>query len=189
MFALIDPTPGEILGVAIAGRVVDVSPVQYPTRRPRQWKIAPAGASTSWIWDGQAIVPEPLEVRRKRVAMAIDAKAQALLDRGAPASAGSPADLRFIQVGDGSRADLTGMAATAGDAIAGLVPWPDSYAQGWIAADNSRIALPTPADGLALAAGVGAWYATVVQNRRSLKDMALASDEPEAIDTTQGWPA
>ena len=83
------------------------------------------------------------------------------------------------------------MAATASAAASGAVSWPESYARGWIAVENVRIPLATPADGLALAASVGDWYAAVVQRRRDLKDAALAAGDAaalDAIDITTGWP-
>ncbi len=98
-----------------------------------------------------------------------------------------------IATDDGSRADITGMAATAMAVLVGLpgVTWPASYALGWIAMDNTRIALPEPADGIALAAAVGMTYSVIVQNARTLKDKALAAASAAAlsgIDIGAGWP-
>ncbi|MBP2301318.1 DUF4376 domain-containing protein [Azospirillum picis] len=87
-----------------------------------------------------------------------------------------------------TRTDLGGMATTAALVLAGALDWPDSYAQGWIAMDNSRLPLPAPQDGIALAAAVAGTYSAVVQHARDLMDAALQSNEPEAIDQTLGWP-
>ena len=117
----------------------------------------------------------------------IVAAADALLATGAPIDGGL-----HIALDDGSRADLTAMAATATAASAGAVTWPESYSRGWIAVENVRIPLATPADGLALVASVGDWYAAVVQHRRDLKDAALAAGDAaalDAIDPSAGWPA
>lgn len=97
-----------------------------------------------------------------------------------------------IALDDGSRADLTAMAATATAAAAGVVTWPESYARGWITIENVRIPLPAPTDGLVLAAAAGDYYAGVVQNRRDLKDAALAAatkTDLDALDVGAGWPS
>lgn len=128
-----------------------------------------------------------LDAGRNAKLAAISATADALLATGAPVAGGL-----HIALDDGSRADLTAMAATATAASTGAVSWPESYARGWIAVENARIPLATPADGLALVASVGDWYAAVVQHRRDLKDAALAAGDAaalDAIDPTAGWPA
>lgn len=130
--------------------------------------------------------PLTLDEMRDAKTLAIVDKAGALLSTGAPA-----ADGLHVAMDDGSRADLTAMAATATVALSGTVLWPESYARGWITIENVRIPLATPADGLALAAAVGNYYAAIVQHRRDLKDAALAAlDEAalEAIDVAAGWP-
>lgn len=127
-----------------------------------------------------------IEALRSAKLSNIAAKADALLSVGAPVTGGL-----HVALDDGSRADLTAMAATAIAAASGSMPWPDSYSQGWIAIENVRIPLATPADGLALAATVGDFYAAVIQNRRDLKDAALAAttaDALAAIDIDAGWP-
>ncbi|MCM8736019.1 DUF4376 domain-containing protein [Azospirillum sp. A1-3] len=88
-----------------------------------------------------------------------------------------------------TRTDLGGMATTAALVLAGALEWPDSYAQGWISADNSRLPLPTPQDGVALAAAVAGAYSAIVQHARDVKDAALVSDDPESIDHLSGWPS
>lgn len=131
--------------------------------------------------------PEPTleDIRSAKIA-AITEAADALLKVGAPVDGGL-----HVSLDDGSRADLTAMAATATAASAGSVPWPESYSRGWITIENTRIALATPAAGLVLAAAAGDYYAAIVQHRRDLKDAALAAkDAPavDAIDVTAGWP-
>ena len=90
-------------------------------------------------------------------------------------------------MGGDSRTDQGGMATMAGLVVMGLLPWPDSYAQGWIALDNTRLPLPTPQDGIALAAVVGVTYSALAQHARTLKDAALAGD-PAVVDELAGCP-
>ncbi len=126
------------------------------------------------------------DLRADKLATIVSA-AGALLSTSAPVANGL-----HIALDDGSRADLTAMAATATAASAGAVAWPESYARGWITIENVRIPLPTPAAGLSLAASVGNYYAALVQHRRDLKDSALAAEDAatlEAIDIAGGWPA
>lgn len=140
-------------------------------------------AQAAWCMPPAA---DPVSRRSMRLAE-IDATADALLAGGAPVTDGL-----HIALDDGSRADLTAMAATATAAANGAVTWPASYSRGWISVENVRIPLPVPAAGLALAAVVGDWYARVVQHRRDLKDQVLAAvdvDALDAIDITAGWPA
>lgn len=146
-------------------------------------------ALAGWIAAGGEIAPapgaDPVEAARAAKLAEIAAAAEALL------SAGYPTGGLHIAVDDGARADLTAMAATALGAAGGALPWPAAYATGWIAIENVRIPLPTPADGLALAAGVGAWYAALVQHRRDLKDDALSAPDLAALATIEagaGWP-
>lgn len=120
------------------------------------------------------------DAARRSLAAQVNAERDRRLSEGAPYAG------RLIDVGDKGRADLSGMAVTAVAANAGALPWPESYALGWITSDNTRLPLPTPADGLSLAAAVGDWYARTVQHARTLKDAALAG---EAVDITTGWPA
>jgi len=131
--------------------------------------------------------PPSLNDLRATKLVSISATVDALLAAGAPVSGGL-----HVALDDGSRTDLTAMASTATAASTGTVAWPESYSRGWIAVENVRIPLATPADGLALAASVGDWYAAVVQHRRDLKDAALAAGDVaalDAIDVTAGWPA
>lgn len=150
--------------------------------------LGPEDAGFGWCrdalgnWTPPAI---PIADARAAKLAAIVATADALLSAGAPRSG------LHISVDDGSRADLTAMAATASAALAGAVAWPESYARGWITTENERIPLATPAEGLTLAATVGDWYARLVQRRRDLKDAVLAAatiGELDAIDIDTGWP-
>lgn len=118
---------------------------------------------------------------------AISEKTDALFIAGSSVDGGL-----HIGLGDGSRADLATMAATATAASTGAVSWPDSYSRGWITVENVRIPLATQAAGLTLAATAGAYYAAIVQHRRDLKDAVLAAEDAaalDAIDVDAGWPA
>lgn len=130
----------------------------------------------------KVFLPDPVELKLSE----ISAKAAELLDIGAPVEDGL-----HVALDDGSRADLTAMATTASAAATGAVAWPESYSRGWISVENVRIPLPSPMDGLVLAATVGEFYAALVQHRRDLKDAALAAVDAaalDAIDITAGWP-
>lgn len=139
-------------------------------------------------FDGTKWIDKPKsldDLRMEKIAGIIDA-ADAILSAGAPVSGGL-----HVALDDGSRADLTAMAATATAAASGAVSWPDSYARGWITVENVRLPLATPAAGLSLAASVGSYYAAIVQHRRDLKDAALAAKDEaalNAIDISVGWP-
>lgn len=141
----------------------------------------------AWVAAGNradpAVPPKTLDERRAEIVAAIDEVSDAVMEVGAPYAG------KRIQVTNGSRADLAGLATTALAALSGAVKWPGSYAAGWIAIDNTRILMPDPADGIALASVSGDWYAKVRQHARDLKNAALASDKPESIDLTEGWPA
>lgn len=129
------------------------------------------------------------EDRKAAKQAAIQAKVDALIQIGCPIEHNGPT--LHVGMSDSSRADMTGMAATAIAADSGQLPWPDSYAQGWITEENVRIPLATPADGLALAAVVGEYYACIRQNGRRLKDAALAAQDDaalDAVDIEEGWP-
>lgn len=154
--------------------------------------IGPEGVAIGWSYDGTdwtapaGSEPTLEDLRTAKIAT-ITATAETLLASGAPVDGGL-----HVALDDGSRADLTAMAATATAASAGAVPWPESYARGWITIENVRIPLATAAAGLTLAATVGNWYAALVQHRRDLKDATLATEDAvalDAIDETAGWPA
>ncbi|TWA87141.1 uncharacterized protein DUF4376 [Azospirillum brasilense] len=138
--------------------------------------------------DGRPALADPpapvltLAERRAAVAAAVDARRDQLMAEGA-----EHGGKRFALDGT-SRTDLGGMATTGVLVLMGALDWPADYATGWIAADNTRLPLPTPQDGIALAAAVAGRYAALVQAARTIKDAVLASDEPESIDITEGWP-
>jgi hypothetical protein len=142
-----------------------------------------------WRHDGASFhaPTRPVEDLRSEKTADIVAKANELLTAGAPVTGGL-----HVALDDGSRADLTAMAQMATNAMGGALAWSDSYARGWITVENIRIPLATPAEGLALAASVGNFYAAVMQHRRDLKDAALAAKDAaalDAIDAADGWPA
>lgn len=133
--------------------------------------------------------PSQFEANRLAVLAQIVAKVEALLAAGATIE--HEEQILHVALTDASRADVGGMATTAMAAIGGAVPWPTSYSRGWITVENVRIPMPTPADGLSLAAQVGDYYASVVQNGRDLKDAVLAAEDQsdlDAIDLEAGWP-
>lgn len=106
-------------------------------------------------------------------------------------AAGAPFGAQRIAVDDRSRTDMVSMAVAADLAARGVVPWSQGYTDGWICIDNTRLPLPAPADGLALAAHVGDWYARTIQRARDLKDAALAAatvGDLDAIDLPAEWP-
>ena len=158
---------------------------RVPGLEPTPWPLDEAGEATDGALQ-EVLAPYGIRVRRADALLAaIDALRAAKLDAGAPIAG------QRVAIGDGSRADMGAMATTALAAVSGAVPWPDSYAAGWIAISNVRIPLPEPADGLALAATVGDWYARIVQHARSLKDAVLAAEDDaalDAIDIAAGWP-
>jgi hypothetical protein len=162
-------------------------PLIEPLPPPAGYRAVPRPES-EWLVgeDGVAItcdlVAIPMEERRLAVVRTVNAERNRRLAEGAPYAG------KLIDVSDKGRADLAGMSLAALLAAADPAVWTGGYSTGWITQDNSRIELPTPADGLALAAAVGYWYGGVVQHARNLKDAALASDVPEVIDVTAGWP-
>lgn len=183
-----------ITGYVIADGVVVNAIVLADDADPSEFGavLGPEGASIGWAFDGESWAPPSgpalsLDDLRAAKLAAIATTADARLAAGAPVDGGL-----HIALDDGSRADLTAMAATATAASAGAVSWPESYSRGWITVENVRIPLATPAAGLALAASVGDWYAAIVQHRRDLKDAALAAGDSaalDAIDHFAGWPA
>lgn len=138
----------------------------------------------------EEIFPPPtFEERQSQFLSVIAGHVADLLAVGAPVPSGETT--LHIALDAGSRADLTAMAATAMGAANGVLPWPESYQRGWISIENIRIPLPTPADGLLLAAGVGDRYAQIVQRGRDLKDVVIAAVDQAGLDTIDieaGWP-
>ncbi|MFG1417157.1 hypothetical protein V5F38_05005 [Xanthobacter sp. V0B-10] len=156
---------------------------------------APSGACEGWVLEGGELVPPPAPEPMPAADPLVSGRAAKLAEIAAVAeallAAGYPTGGLHIAVDDGARADLTAMAATALGAAGGALLWPAAYAAGWITTENVRIPLPAPADGLNLAAAVGAWYAALVQHRRDLKDDALSAPDLAAlaaIDAGAGWP-
>jgi hypothetical protein len=167
------------------GRVIQVEAEPFEVHESMTWAECENEVQPGWlVIDGVPVAPAgpTLTDRQVSVVSAITAERDRRLSEGAPYAG------RRIEVSDKGRADLSGMAVTALAAAAGSLPWPESYSRGWIAIDNERIPLPTPAEGLLFGATVGEWYAAMMQRARDLKDQALASDEPETIDVTTGWP-
>lgn len=121
---------------------------------------------------------------------AINVKKTEILDTGAPYTVDGTT--YYIQLDDGSRANLSALGTAALSVIADGGTWQDTYSTGWITKSNVRIALSTAAEGFALASSVAVYYSSVVQNARDLKDSAEActtSDGLDAIDITDGWPS
>lgn len=173
-------------GVGVWGTTNDVPRATLQEYPPGTREIDPSPGA-GYTFDGLAWVvkvPTVDELRSAKIAVII-AKAETIL------SAGYPSNGLHLALDDGSRADLTAMAATATAAASGAVSWPESYSRGWIAIENVRIPLATAAAGLTLAASVGDYYAAIVQHRRDLKDAALAAEDAatlDAIDVSAGWP-
>ncbi len=153
--------------------------------------VADEVAQIGWTWDGEALSPPAVPFADLKIAKldAVKQRMEAELATGAPVDVGEAT--LHIALDDGSRADMTGMAATALAAATGAVPWPSSYQAGWITIENARIPLPTPAEGLGIAAFVGDRYAQIRQHGRDLKDAVLAAEDAaalDAIDIDAGWP-
>ncbi|WP_372400296.1 hypothetical protein ABMY26_32300 [Azospirillum sp. HJ39] len=168
-----DPGPPTVAGKRAVRRPVEA------------WEIGDEAATVTY--EQVDLTPAEIEAQaaaaRRVKARAIDAERDRRLGLGA-----LHAGKRF-SMADSSRTDLGGMATTAGLVLSGALPtWPESYAQGWIAIDNTRLPLPDPADGIALAAAVGIAYSAIVQHARDLKDAAQASDDPATVDELAGWP-
>lgn len=145
-------------------------------------------ADIGWTWNGSEFSapadPSLDELKAAKVA-AIDTKTQEVLAVGAPANG------LHVALSADSRADMGAMATTAALALSGATEWPDSYRRGWISIENTRIPLDAPADGIALAASVGDYYARARQKSRDLKDYALAASteaELDAVEVDNGWP-
>lgn len=170
--------PSNWLRLATPEDMAALGAVPQPTPGPGE--VVEQGPD-GWIVRAKTAeeVEEEAEAARRAVAAQVNAERDRRLAEGAPYAG------KRIDVGDKGRADLSGMAVTAVAAASGSLPWPDSYTLGWITSDNTRLPLPTAADGLALAAAVGDWYARTIQYARDLKDAALAG---ETIDITTGWP-
>jgi hypothetical protein len=113
------------------------------------------------------------------------AKQQVLLN-------GCPYENKYVAVDSSSRADLGAIAQYAQMSIAGAASWTASYQTGWIATDNSYIALPTPYDAISLATTAANWYTTIITEARTYKDQALVDLNPSTVvavyQTAHGLP-
>ncbi|MBN9074280.1 MAG: hypothetical protein J0H34_22310 [Rhizobiales bacterium] len=146
------------------------------------------GETRDFTSEELAALEPGLDALRAAKLAAIDARLGAALAAGAPVTVGEA--VLHVALDEGSRADMGAMATTALAAASEAVPWPESYQAGWIAMENVRIPLATPAAGLGLAAGVGDHYAQLRQHARDLKDAALAAEDVvdlDAIDIKVGW--
>lgn len=151
----------------------------------------PTDGRQKWDSDAQAWVM-PLALRAAGKIAAIDAERDRLLQAG-KLYAGLHVALLDKHGTDGPRADLSGMATHAIGVLLGLpgLSWPEDYQTGWIAVENERIPMPTPAEGLALAQAAGTYFAAVVQCARDKKDACLAAEDEAALDAVSiedGWP-
>jgi hypothetical protein len=116
---------------------------------------------------GIEIAPYPVDPR-----LAVMAAWQARLDLGLPL-----VDGRAVQLDPASREALSSSAAMA--QLGGL---PEGF--GWRLADNSTLALDTPAV-LRLAVAAGRHYFALFAARSALLDAVAAG---QVADPTQGWP-
>lgn len=162
--------------------LVDPAPADTDTHRyvrndEAQWTVSADAVTVTYT-----AVSISLSERRTNAVAAINAERNRRLTLGAPYGG------KLIDVSDKGRADLGGMVSAAMLATSNTIPWGTGYSDGWITQDNTRVALPTPADGIALAASVGDWYGRTMQYARDLKDAALVSAEPEALLASAVWP-
>lgn len=161
----VEDVPDEILSAYPEGTV------EIPLR--------PADGFHTWTGSGWSLAAPTIDELRAAKIAAITAATGEDLARGAPVDGGL-----HVALDDGSRADLTALASTAVAVLisGGSVTWPESYAQGWITVENTRVPLPTASDGLAFAAAVGGYYSAIIQHRRDLKDAALAAPSAAELD-------
>lgn len=170
--------PGwQVLPLVDARPQTAVWQVAHP-RPTTDWAIGPNSVTVTYD-----VAAMPLEERRAALMAAVSAEVQRRL------RAGMPYQGKVIQMDDASRNALTSLAAVASTCMAGGGTWSAAYSAGWITADNSRLSLPEPADGLALALAAGNWYAGLVQAARTIKDAIAASASPETVDMAAAWPA
>lgn len=100
---------------------------------------------------------------------------------------GYPTGGAHVQIDAGSRANLGALALTAVLAQTGAVAWPDDYARGWVTQEGARIALATPADGIALAYGAGLHYAALVQAQTDALEAIEAAADVAAVLAAEAW--
>lgn len=144
--------------------------------------VAVVEGSPKWV---HSLVDKTFEDRKAEKLAAIYAMVEASLASGAPVEHNG--DTLHIAVTDGSRADIGSMATNAIGTIVtnGVVPWLESYVQGWISIENIRIPLPDPLAGLQFASTMAAYYGPIVQNGRTLKDAVLAAEDDAALDAVE----
>lgn len=159
-------------------------------------QIGTRNATSAWTVGADAVTAtytltsRPIADRRAAVVAAINAERDRRLNIGAP-YAGKHIDV----MSENALAVIGGVTSAAILANAGALEWGSPF-NTHIAQDNSQISLATAADGIAFAGAVGDWYGGTVLRARTLKDEALSSNNPEAIDIlaevdgdTPGWPA
>jgi hypothetical protein len=100
---------------------------------------------------------------------------------------GFPTGGAHVQIDAGSRANLGALALTAVLAQSNAVAWPDDYARGWITREGGRIALATPAEGIALAYGAGLHYAALVQAQADVLAAIDAAQDTAAVLAAEDW--
>jgi len=151
--------------------------------------VAADAANVGDLYDGNVISPAPI------AAPAIDdAKAarrgevEALFQQ--KLAAGFAYGARHIQLRDGDRANIGGMAQQAQLVLASMpgVAWPADFA--WRCADDSNVALATASDGLQMALAAAGAYLALSRVRWGHKDAIKALDDVAAIaayDIEAGW--
>lgn len=169
--------PGWALVPLLDSRPADTLTHTYSQAPETEWTVSADAVTVTY-----AGVARPLADCRSKVVEAINKERNARLALGAPYGG------KLIDVSDKGRADLAGMMLAGLLAQSDQTAWTDGYSTGWITMDNTRLALPEPGDGIALARAVGAWYGATMQRARDLKDAALVSDAPETINILAGWP-
>jgi hypothetical protein len=131
------------------------------------------------------ITPMIVHQQRGAASKIEQAKQQVLLN-------GCPFQNKYVSVDSSSRSDLGAIAQYAQMSIAGAASWTPAYQTGWIATDNSYIALPTPYDAISLATTAANWYTTIITEARTYKDQALVDLNPSTVvaayQTAHGLP-
>lgn len=105
---------------------------------------------------------------------------------------GYPYEGLHVEINDGSRANLTGLALTATLVLLGVpgAVWPEDYGRGWVSIEGERIPL-TAQTAIPFASAAGTYYSALVQYEQDLEDdISAAADHAalEGIDITAGWP-
>lgn len=156
--------------------VISTETLEILVKYPEKYKYV----SGSLVEIAQSIA----SARSEKISAIEDEKARRLAE-------GVPINGKRISVDNTARTDMVSMAMAASLAQGGSIDWSAGYSNGWICMDNSRFPLPSPADGISLAAFIGDWYSRTVQRARDLKDSALSASSISAlnaIDITVGWP-